>query len=87
MDAEKHIEEDENNDSESKEPITFKSLVCFGGKHLLRRNILQYLSFNFQGLNDALCEACEKLGWKEPTKIQREALPVAFQSILLINIP
>jgi ATP-dependent RNA helicase DDX47/RRP3 len=31
-------------------------------------------------LNDALCEACEKLGWKVPTKIQCEALPVALQS-------
>ena len=39
-------------------------------------------------MNDALCEACEKLGWKCPSKIQREALPVAFQSrlVFLVNI-
>jgi superfamily II DNA/RNA helicase len=35
-----------------------------------------------QGLNDVLCEACEKLGWKIPTKIQCESLPVALQSIV-----
>jgi superfamily II DNA/RNA helicase len=38
----------------------------------------------FKGLNDVLCEACEKLGWKTPTKIQTEALPVAFQSMIYI---
>lgn len=26
-----------------------------------------------------LCEACEQLGWKTPTKIQVEAIPVALQ--------
>ena len=36
-----------------------------------------------KGLNVALCEACEKLGWKIPTKIQCESLPVAFQSRFL----
>ena len=28
---------------------------------------------------DVLCEACEQLGWKSPTKIQREAIPVSLQ--------
>lgn len=26
-----------------------------------------------------LCEACDQLGWKTPTKIQVEAIPVALQ--------
>lgn len=26
-----------------------------------------------------LCEACEQLGWKCPTKIQVEAIPVALE--------
>jgi len=27
---------------------------------------------------DVLCEACEKVGWKKPSKIQAEAIPVAI---------
>lgn len=29
-----------------------------------------------------LCEACEQLGWKHPTKIQVEAIPVALEGEL-----
>lgn len=28
---------------------------------------------------DVLCEACESLKWKAPTKIQKEAIPVALK--------
>lgn len=38
--------------------------------------------FNFrrpQGVTEVLCEACDQLGWKSPTKIQVEAVPVALQ--------
>ena len=37
-------------------------------------------------MNDALCEACEKLGWKAPSKIQCEALPVALQNQDVIGL-
>lgn len=36
-------------------------------------------SLMFQGVTDVLCEACDQLGWKMPTKIQIEAIPVALQ--------
>lgn len=26
-----------------------------------------------------LCEACERLGWKNPTKIQSESIPIALE--------
>ena len=32
-----------------------------------------------QGVTDVLCEACSALGWKKPTRIQEEALPLAFE--------
>jgi len=46
----------------------------------------QPITFKSLGLNDALCEACEKLGWKSPTKIQCEALPVALQNRDIIGL-
>uniref|UniRef100_A0AC35G834 RNA helicase n=1 Tax=Panagrolaimus sp. PS1159 TaxID=55785 RepID=A0AC35G834_9BILA len=30
------------------------------------------------GVNEVLCEACERLGWKIPSKIQASTLPAAF---------
>jgi hypothetical protein len=38
-----------------------------------------YLYFLPKGIVDVLCEACEELKWKSPTKIQKEAIPVALQ--------
>ena len=35
-------------------------------------------TFKSLGIVDVLCEACEGLKWKEPTKIQRESIPVAL---------
>lgn len=33
-----------------------------------------------------LCEACEELKWKKPSKIQKEALPVALQGKDIIGL-
>ena len=38
-----------------------------------------------QGLSDVLCEACERLGWKEPSKIQKEAIPASLTGFLSLN--
>ena len=35
-------------------------------------------TFKSLGVVDVLCEACEGLKWKNPTKIQRESIPVAL---------
>jgi ATP-dependent RNA helicase DDX47/RRP3 len=37
------------------------------------------VTFASLGLVAPLCEACEKLGFKKPTKIQRETLPWALK--------
>ena len=43
--------------------------------------------FNFiQGLIDVLCEACQDLKWKTPSKIQREAIPVALKGNDIIGL-
>ena len=35
-------------------------------------------TFSDLGLIDTLCQACASLGWKKPTKIQVESIPVAL---------
>uniref|UniRef100_A0A8C4X8T2 Probable ATP-dependent RNA helicase DDX47 n=2 Tax=Erpetoichthys calabaricus TaxID=27687 RepID=A0A8C4X8T2_ERPCA len=43
-------------------------------------------TFKDLGVTDVLCEACEHLGWKSPTKIQIEAIPVALQGRDIIGL-
>ncbi|XP_056643184.1 ATP-dependent RNA helicase DDX47 [Diorhabda carinulata] len=38
------------------------------------------------GLVDVLCKACEQLKWKEPSKIQKESIPVALQGKDIIGL-
>ena len=35
-------------------------------------------TFKSLGVVDVLCDACEGLKWKDPSKIQRESIPVAL---------
>ena len=43
-------------------------------------------TFKDLGLVDALCERCEFLGWKKPSKIQVEAIPVALEGNDIIGL-
>ncbi|CAG0887389.1 unnamed protein product [Darwinula stevensoni] len=43
-------------------------------------------TFHDLGVVDVLCEACERLGWKEPTAIQKEALPLALNNQDVIGL-
>lgn len=36
-------------------------------------------TFKDLGLSEPLVEACERLGWKNPQKIQAEAIPLALE--------
>lgn len=44
-------------------------------------------TFKDLGLIPQLCEACETLGYKAPTAIQAEAIPLALQVCISIRIP
>ncbi|EDW71301.1 ATP-dependent RNA helicase DDX47 [Drosophila virilis] len=46
----------------------------------------QPLTWKDLGLNDTLCKACEELKWKAPSKIQKEAIPVALQGKDVIGL-
>ncbi|XP_078496893.1 putative ATP-dependent RNA helicase DDX47 [Lissotriton helveticus] len=48
--------------------------------------VVESASFKSLGVTDVLCETCEQLGWKHPTKIQVEAIPVALQGRDIIGL-
>ncbi|KAL0993001.1 hypothetical protein UPYG_G00102010 [Umbra pygmaea] len=43
-------------------------------------------TFKDLGVTEVLCEACEQLGWKTPTKIQIESIPLALQGKDIIGL-
>ncbi|KAL2165611.1 hypothetical protein VTG60DRAFT_4249 [Thermothelomyces hinnuleus] len=43
-------------------------------------------TFRDLGIVDSLCDACERLGYKNPTPIQQEAIPLALQNRDIIGI-
>lgn len=43
-------------------------------------------TFRELGVIEPLCEACEAMGYKAPTPIQAEAIPMAFQGRDLIGL-
>jgi superfamily II DNA/RNA helicase len=55
----------------------------------LSAGIAQFCSVTFKDLlppDSPLLEACNAMGYKHPTKIQKEAIPVALQGILNLLI-
>ncbi|CAH0715291.1 unnamed protein product, partial [Brenthis ino] len=44
------------------------------------------VTFKDLGIVDVLCEACADLKWKNPSKIQKEAIPVALQGKDIIGL-
>ncbi|CAI6364077.1 unnamed protein product [Macrosiphum euphorbiae] len=46
----------------------------------------ELVTFKDLGVTDVLCETCETLKWKTPTKIQKEAIPVALQGKDIIGL-
>ena len=43
-------------------------------------------TFKELGLIDSLCEACDKMGYKAPTPIQAESIPLALQGRDIIGL-
>lgn len=47
--------------------------------HFLLQEEEETVEFEDLGLVDVLCQAARSLGWKNPTKIQKESIPVALE--------
>lgn len=43
-------------------------------------------TFEALGIDERLCEVCKSLNWNEPTKIQRESIPVALKGRDIIGL-
>ena len=46
----------------------------------------ELVEFSDLGLVDVLCDAAKSLGWKNPTKIQKEAIPIALEGKDIIGL-
>jgi ATP-dependent RNA helicase DDX47/RRP3 len=51
-----------------------------------QNNAAAQRSFQDLGIIDSLCDACKALGYKAPTPIQNEAIPLALQGRDLIGL-
>ncbi|XP_004521764.1 probable ATP-dependent RNA helicase DDX47 [Ceratitis capitata] len=71
-------EEVEENDSDKDSNILENKLAT--------ENDENSITWKDLGLTDALCQACEELKWKAPSKIQKEAIPVALQGKDIIGL-
>ena len=70
---------EENNTPENGQPQKDDEAAAEGKQALPK-------SFKELGVIDQLCEACENLGFKTPTPIQAEAIPLALQGRDLIGL-
>ena len=72
-DDDEQIEKHSKNDSDETEEIS-------------STRVTSDKTFAELGLVDVLCEACEAVGWKKPSKIQAEAIPVALTGSDVIGL-
>jgi superfamily II DNA/RNA helicase len=64
-----------------------KTAESIGGSLSVQDAVENHLkSFQDLGIIDSLCEACIALGYKSPTPIQHDAIPLALQGRDLIGI-
>ncbi|XP_068633244.1 ATP-dependent RNA helicase DDX47 [Battus philenor] len=77
-------EDSENSDNDSHhstEEVEEKS-----GDEKPENNEDTTVTFKDLGIVDVLCEACEELKWKHPSKIQKESIPIALQGKDIIGL-
>lgn len=82
-DTQESVEVSPENKTEEKDLYENNLLLNEDTKELIK---LETATFASLGVNEALCEACTALGWKAPSKIQVESIPVALQGRDVIGL-
>ena len=75
-----------SSESESENEEVNKSEVAGDDASITHQKEVSDKTFAELGLVDVLCEACDKVGWKKPSKIQAEAIPVALSGKDVIGL-
>ncbi|XP_039949119.1 probable ATP-dependent RNA helicase DDX47 [Bactrocera tryoni] len=84
-DEEQEIDE-ENSGDEVEENDEDEEDTASTGNDVAAENVESSVTWKDLGLTEALCQACEELKWKAPSKIQKEAIPVALQGKDIIGL-
>jgi ATP-dependent RNA helicase DDX47/RRP3 len=80
------IEDQDYQDCDNSEEKTWQELVSVVFVVSCYHVTFVIVLIHLQGLVDTLCEACIDLKWKAPSKIQREAIPLALQGKDIIGL-
>ena len=83
------VDEEQDGQAENGTDVSksWEDLVRTGGlANFTSVYLIAFSVFLRQGLIDTLCTACRGLKWKAPSKIQREAIPLALQGKDIIGL-
>lgn len=81
------IDDDEIIENDAIQNDDLEDLEQIANAPVKKNNVIDSsATFEQLGLHAQLCETCEKLGYKHPTKIQRDSIPVAIQGKDIIGI-
>ncbi|XP_060665790.1 ATP-dependent RNA helicase DDX47-like [Drosophila nasuta] len=79
-------EEDEEDDGDDKETENESDDDASAADEDKIENGDKALTWKDLGLNETLCKACDEIMWKAPSKIQKEAIPIAIQGKDVIGL-
>jgi len=84
-----HADEDEEDDREEGEQKSSRQVTATSVNVIVNedgKDAERIPTFAELGLCPVLCEAVKSMGWKEPSIIQRETLPIAFRNRDIIGL-
>ncbi|GBP87930.1 Probable ATP-dependent RNA helicase DDX47 [Eumeta japonica] len=82
---EENVESSDEENEESKESEN-KKVADENEEKTNEKDDSDNVTFKDLGIVDVLCEACDELKWKKPSKIQKEAIPIALQGKDIIGL-
>ena len=83
---EEEEEEDEEEEEEDDHPAKARKKDAKASAPSSSVAAKESMSWSDLGLSAPICEACESLGWKTPSQIQRESIPYALEGKDIIGL-